>query len=200
MKRFFDMDGPIMSGLAVAADLLLLNLLTLLCSLPIITIGAAFTAMYDQCIHIVRGEGSSVVKGYFQAFASNLKKGTIFGLILLAAAALLYFDYLAALAYIPFFRIGIVAISLIVLAVFQYIFALLARYENTVWGTIKNAAALAVGYFPRTLLMVMFTTGLWMAGLHFIRLMAPVLLMFGLSLPCYVSCLLLTEVFRNMEK
>ena len=165
-----------MSGLSAAADLLVLNLLAILCSLPIFTIGAAVTALDDVCFRMIRQEGSSVVRGYFHAFRANFKRGILLGLLFLAAAALLYFDYLAALAYAPVFRVGIAAIAFLCLAFFSYAF------------------------FPRTLLMLMFTVGFWLACITFIRLMAPVLFLFGISLPCYVSCMLLGEVFRKLEE
>ena len=92
-----------MSGLSAAADLLVLNLLAILCSLPIFTIGAAVTALDDVCFRMIRQEGSSVVRGYFHAFRANFKRGILLGLLFLAAAALLYFDYLAALAPLPCF-------------------------------------------------------------------------------------------------
>lgn len=189
-----------MSGLSSAADLLLLNLLTLLCCIPIITAGAAITALNDRCIHLVRQEGGSIVNGYFRAFKENFKKGTIFGLIVLAVSALLYFDFLAAQATIPAFRIGITAISILALAVAEYAFALLARYENTLWNTIKNAAVLSVAWFPRTLLMVMFTIGFWLTGIVFVRIATPVMLMFALSLPCYVCSMLMRGIFDSIEK
>ena len=120
-----------MSGLSAAADLLVLNLLAILCSLPIFTIGAAVTALDDVCFRMIRQEGSSIVRGYFHAFRANFKKGTLLGLLFLAAVALLYFDYLAALAYAPVFRVGIAAIAFLCLAFFSYAFALLSRYENS---------------------------------------------------------------------
>lgn len=194
------MDGPIMSGLSAAADLLVLNILTILCSLPIFTIGAALTALDESCFHIIRQEGSSVVKGYFRSFRTNFKKGSLLGLIFLAAAILLYFDYLAAQTYAPLFRVGIFAISILLLAVFEYAFALLSRYENKLSATLKNAAMLCVAYFPRTLLMLMFTIGFWLACITFLRIMGPVLLLFGISLPSYICCMLLGEVFRKLEE
>jgi uncharacterized membrane protein YesL len=63
-----------MKALTVAADLLILNLLTLVLSLPLITLGPAVTAMNDIVIHIVRGEEGYTVKPYFQSFKANFKK------------------------------------------------------------------------------------------------------------------------------
>lgn len=199
MKKIFKSDSPIMKALTVAADLLILNLLTLVLSLPLITLGPAVTAMNDIVIHIVRGEEGYTVKPYFQSFKANFKKGALLSLILVAAAGLLYFDYLAALAFIPVMRIPIIAIGIIILAVAFYAFGLLARYENTFGATLKNAAMLAVGNFPRTLFMVVCTAGLWVLCINYFKIGFPVLLLFGLSLPCYVNILLLNGVFRKLD-
>lgn len=199
MKRIFDSENPLMRALAVVADLLVLNLLTLLCCVPIFTIGAALTAMEDILIHMVRKEEGYIFKPFFRSFGGNLKKGSLLGVLFLVIAAVLYFDYLAAAAYIPVFRVGIVALGLIELAIVIYTFALLARYENTVWGTLKNAVTLAVGFFPRTLGMMAFSVVFWLLCVRFYQIGAPLLLLFGLSLPGYVTALLINGVFDKID-
>ena len=47
LRRLFDLDNPLMQGLSIVADMLILNLLTLICSLPLLTAGTALTAMND---------------------------------------------------------------------------------------------------------------------------------------------------------
>ena len=155
--------------------------------------------MNDIVIRIVRGEEGYTIKPYFQAFASNFKKGLLLSLVIAVAGGILYLDYLAALAYIPELKVAILAIGVIILAIMYYAFALQARYENTFGATMKNAAALAVGYFPRTLFMVVCSIGLWLVCIHFYRFGIPILLLFGFSLPCYVNILLLNGVFRKLE-
>lgn len=199
MNKLFNMDNPIMKALSIAADLLLVNLFTVVLSIPVVTIGPAFIAMHDIVIRIVRGEEGYTVKPYFQAFAANFKQGLLMSLVLALSGAFLYFDYLAAVTYIPELKAAIIAIGIIILAIAFYAFALMARYENTFGASLKNAAVLAVGYFPRTLLMVVCSIGLWLVCIHFYQIGAPVLLLFGLSLPCYVNVLLLNGVFRKLE-
>ncbi len=199
MKRFFDMESPFMRALSVTADLILLNLLTILCSLPVVTLGASLAAMNDVVIRLVRGEEGYIIKGFFRAFAGNFKKGTLLGLLLLLCAALLAFDFYAAALYIPPLRVGIAAIGVIVLAVAFYAFALLARYENTFSAMLKNAATLSVARFPRTLGMVAFTAVFWLLCLRFLNVGAPLLFLFGLSLPCFVNGLLMKSVFDSLE-
>lgn len=199
MKKIFRSDSPIMKALTIAADLLILNLLTLVLSIPLITLGPAVTAMNDIVIHIVRGEEGYTVKPYFQSFKANVKQGALMSLILVASAGILYVDYLAALTFIPIMRVPIFAIGIILLAIAFYAFGLLARYENTLRATLKNAAILAVSYFPRTLFMVVCAIGMWTVCINFYKIGIPVLLLFGLSLPCYVNILLLNGVFRKLD-
>ena len=54
MDKFFNMDGPVMRGLTRVFDLVLLNLLTVLCSIPLITIGASLAAMHSVLLKMVR--------------------------------------------------------------------------------------------------------------------------------------------------
>ena len=112
MKWFFDMDNPVMRTLSMLADIVILNLLTLFCSLPIVTAGAAFTALNDACIRLVRMEDGELGRDYFRAFKANFKNGTLAWLLFLACAVLLYLDYLAALAYVPQMRAAIFALAL----------------------------------------------------------------------------------------
>lgn len=193
------MENPFMQALSVAADLLVLNALTLVCSLPLVTAGASFAALHDITGQIVRGEESYLVKPFFRSFAANWKKSTLLGLMLLAAAALLYFDYLAAAALAPVFRLPVAAICFIVLAIAMYAFALLARYENSLGATLKNAVSLAIGYFPRTLAMLLFATVLWLLAIRYYRFGVPILMMFGFSLPCYVNTLFTRGIFDKLE-
>lgn len=199
LNRIFDMDNPLMRALGGICDLLVLNLLTVLCALPVVTAGAAFTALYDVLLRIVRREDDGVVRGFFRAFRSNLKKGSALGLIFLLAFAVLLVDYNLADAFAPMLRVAVVAAALIVCATALYAFALLARYENTLLQTLKNAATLSVAFFPRTLGLLVFTVALWLLCLHFFTIALPVLLMFGLSLPAYIGALLFDPMFQNLE-
>ena len=199
MNWLFDADKPLMRALSIIADLMILNILTILCSLPILTAGAAITSMFHVAIRVIRNEDGAMLKDYFGAFRSNFKKATVLWLILLAAALILYVDYIAAELFIPVMCAGICAVAVVVLVIALYTFALLARYENTLRGTLKNAAVLAVGYFPRTLGMTLFAIAFWMLAIYFIQYGAPILLMFGLSLPCYVCVLLMNGMFNKLE-
>lgn len=200
MRKLFDMDNPLMRGLSVAADLIVLNALALLCSLPLVTLGASWAALSEASLRLVRGEESYVARDYFRAFRARWKKGVPLGLLFLLAAALLYFDYLAALEYAPLMRPAIIAIALIVLGVSFYAFALLGHFGNGIGAALKTGAVLAVGYFPRTAGTLVFAVAMWLLCIHFWRLLLPTLLLFGLALPCYIAAIFFSDVFKKMEK
>ena len=96
-------------------------------------------------------------------------------------------------------RPAILALSLIVLSIALYAFALLPRFGYTLGVTLKTAAKLAVGFFPRTAGMLVFTVALWLLSFRFWRLMLP-LLLFGFALPCYFAAILYNDIFRRMEE
>ena len=70
-------DNPVISGMSRIFDMMCLNVLWLVCSLPIFTIGASTTAMYTVMLKVVKNEEGYIVKGFFKAFKENFKKSTI---------------------------------------------------------------------------------------------------------------------------
>ena len=81
LKNIFDMENPVMRAMGIAADLLILNALTVLCCLPVLTAGAAYTALNDVALRIVRGDDPYPVRTYFRSFRRNLKQGSALGMI-----------------------------------------------------------------------------------------------------------------------
>ena len=56
MGSFFNMDSPVMRFLSRLCDLMILNILCLICCIPIVTIGASITALYSVTLKMVKGE------------------------------------------------------------------------------------------------------------------------------------------------
>lgn len=68
MGKIFDMDSPVMRVLNRVGDLLILNVLMIVCCIPVITAGAAFTAMHYVLLKIVRGEEGYLIRGFLSPF------------------------------------------------------------------------------------------------------------------------------------
>ena len=79
--NIFKFDSPVMQFMAKVADMIILNILTLVLSIPIVTFGAAYTAKYYVSMKIIRGEESTVFKPYFKAFKDNFKQATLIWMI-----------------------------------------------------------------------------------------------------------------------
>ena len=87
--KIFDLDSPLMNVLNKMADLMWLNILTLICCIPIITAGAAFTSMHYVALKIVRNEESYITRSFFKSFKTNFRQATLIWLMILLIAAVL---------------------------------------------------------------------------------------------------------------
>lgn len=153
MGSIFRMDSPLMRGLSRLADLMMLNVLALVCSLPVVTLGASASALYYAVGHLQQDEGTPL-RDFFSAFKQNFVQATILWLILLVSGAALVFALLYYLtAQITGGSVLLMLTCLVSLVwglVSSWVFLLQAKFVNTVRGTLNNALLLSVGYLPRT--------------------------------------------------
>ena len=71
MGGFFSLDSKFMQVMSRVADLIILNVIYLVTCLPVVTIGAASTALYTVCFRLGTAREGSLVKGYFRAFRDD---------------------------------------------------------------------------------------------------------------------------------
>lgn len=140
------------------ADLIILNLLCLLCCIPIVTAGASITAMFYVTLKMVRNEESYIVKSFFKSFKQNFKQATIIHLIMLVTALLLFFDLrivnqlegtVGQVLHVIF-----IAFMLLYLMIFLYIYPVLSKFYNTTRNTFVNSFLMAIRHLPYTILML----------------------------------------------
>ena len=92
MDRLFNMDNKFFTVMGRVADLIMLNVVFLICCLPIVTIGASLTALHYVTLKMARNEESYIIRSFFKSFKQNFKQATVINLIMLAVAAILYMD------------------------------------------------------------------------------------------------------------
>ncbi len=128
-------------------DLMVLNILWLLCCLPVFTFGPASSALARVMITLVRGGSEAVAKNYFIAFRRDFGRAVVLGLIGLAGLAIAVSDILFAVSLSGgmkiLFLIVAVLVSSLVFSYLAYIFALHTFFENSIAGQIRNALSLA---------------------------------------------------------
>ena len=153
--KLFSPDSKFMRFMSVLGDLMLLNFIFLLCSVPVVTIGASITALYTVVFRMVREKDSrSVVVQFFRSFRQNFRRATLLWLLLLPAGGVLALDLWLFSVVTGVMRwLSILFLLLMVLVLFTagYAFPLLSQFENGVKGTLKNAPFLSLAYLPRTL-------------------------------------------------
>lgn len=188
MKQGMPMESKFFRIMSRAWDVIVLNLLLLVCSLPLVTAGAAVTAVCDMSLRMLRQEEGYIVPGFFRAFRRNFGQATRLWLLCLAAAAISVGDVLAgrlaALAAVQPVLTAVAGVQLLLLAaLMQYLFPLTARFANTLGATLKNSLLLAVCHLPETLLMTAVSAAPWLV-LFFVPLPGKVF-------PCFVTLLIL---------
>lgn len=141
-------ESKLQQGLETFGNIFLVNILFLLFSIPIVTIGASLTAMYTVMLRIVRKEDSVTGSGFVKAFRKNFKKATVLWLMVMAACVVIYGElvYVANFSgvIVQFYSILVMVEAVLLAVTLPFLFPLVARYDNTVWNTIKNAFLLSV--------------------------------------------------------
>ena len=203
MEKFYDSENPVMRFLSRLVDLALLNILTVCTSMLIVTAGGALTAMNNVLLHLVRGDETYVTRMYWTSFKKNFRQGIPEGLLLLAVAAVTAVDmwtlHGSGSRLATMMMIIVTFIAMFLAVTFVYMFALQARYENTVRGTIINAFRLAIGNLPRTAGMLLIWI-VWVLILVYLHNAAPgFFLLCGLTLPGYLCAMLYNGVFNKLE-
>lgn len=204
--RFNITDNIIVRALSKICDMVCLNILWLICSIPIITIGASTAALYTVMLKMVKNEEGYIFRGFFKAFKSNFKQSTIMWIVILLLGIVCWIDYRVA-GVMPgmggsIMRIVFLLLGFILLSVTIYIFPLTARYENTIRNTVRNALILTVGKLPYTLLMVVVTVGSVIISLwNSMTLMFAIPLWFiiGVSLIAWINSYILRRVFMIFD-
>ncbi len=165
MKKFFGMEGKLFNALTKLANLLWLNILTVICCVPVVTAGAALTAMYSVTIPMTRNEESYITRSFFKAFKSNFLQATAMWLVVLAGVVVLLLDIHIVGNYLPQFAwvmlVPMCAIFLILVAIYLYAFALQAYFKNSIKGTLGNSLKLAVAHLPYSLIFILLQAMPW---------------------------------------
>ncbi len=145
---FLKPDSSFMSALGVLANLMILNFLTLLLCLPVVTAGASLTAMHYVLMKIVKEEEGDIIQQYFAAFKLNFKQATIIWIIMVAVFVVLFIDWrITRMQGDEFPGIVIILLYGAIAAIYLialYVFPVLARYKNTIFGTFKTSFAMSV--------------------------------------------------------
>lgn len=191
-----------MNFLNKVADIMILNCMFVVFSIPVFTVGASFSAAYYVCFKMVRNEETYIVRGFWKAFKENFKQGTAIWLILLVVLGILAADYriilYSGIEFARWIRIVMLMVTLIVLLGVVFMFPLQARFINPVKNTVRNAFLMALSHLPTAFVLVA-VYALPAAILYFIPQSLPALLLLAFGTVIYVKSVLLLRVFKKYE-
>lgn len=204
--KLLDPDSPIMSFLARVADLVILNVLWLLCCLPVVTAGASTTAMYHVVRHLQEESISSVTRDFFRSFKSDFRQATpVYLLLLIPTAAVVMNAWILSAQssdVVPVYVRAIWMVSALMLTfVVSFVYPVMAYFDDTVWKTLRTAAVLAVAKLPRTVLISainLLPIIMPFVSLPFFLRVSIFWLLIGGSLTAYLNMLILRPVFKKI--
>ena len=204
--KFFSYESKFSQLLMKLCYACYLNLLWLLCSLPVFTIGASTTALYYVSLKVVRGEESYVGRLFFRAFRENFRQATVLWLILLGIGLFLGADgYIlyhlraasagTAAIFWTLILALVIAVSVVYVIVLEYVFPLLASVSNTNRAMLKNSFLIGTHYLFATILVF---------AVHFAMFFAVVavftpLIVFGEGLCALLSAWVLNRILISVS-
>jgi len=200
--KFLNPDSKFMAVLNKISDVMILNLITLVMCVPIITAGAALTAKDYMCYKLVKNEEGGILKGFFHSFKQNFKQATIIWLVMMVVMGIAGFDMLFAYG-LEGEGTGIVRAIMMAAGFFVFIacimiFPVLARFDNSIKGTVKSGIHMTVAILPRAVLMGILYIIPPVVGLFWFA-SVPVVFLFGIAGPGYLSAMLYRSAFEKIE-
>lgn len=201
MGGLFSIENPVWRFINKLLHVLLLNVLWIVCSLPLFTIGASTTAVYYVTLKMVRDEEGYTTKSFFDAFKTNFRQATVIWLILAAAGALIGADLAVYMRSTSISALGMVlmaaffAVAVIYLFINIYAFALLARFDNTILKTLKNAFIMSIRHLPSSISMI--ASNIILTAIGFLAF--PPILLLGMPLMAFINSWFLVKIFDRYQ-
>ena len=197
MGRFFNVDNPIWRFIGNLADVFVVSLLWIVCSLPVITIGASTTAMYYVTLKLASGQEGYTVRSFFKSFRENFRQGTMIWIGSAAVGAVLYLDVMwCPTSGTSLGRAMIITavILCVIYVLFMFmIFPLLARCENTVSALVRMAFALCIRNAVLLFSAVVITAAVFYAALFYVW----ILIIIAPGLSAFLNSFIINRIFEK---
>jgi len=205
MMEFLHPDSKFMDMLNKITDMMILNVIFILTSIPIFTLGASMTALYAVTLKLAEGEDVYLVRDYFEAFRKNFRKATILwmilfviGLIIAAETALLIAVDFQLKNMLLMVQGGLLLFYLIT---FIITFPLLAVSTKGITETLKAATGVPFQRFPEAIaLMVIHAFPVVLTGFVFVFVPQVIMLwgFIGFAYIAYLSSYMMNRIFEKM--
>jgi|InofroStandDraft_1065614.scaffolds.fasta_scaffold40924_1 Predicted integral membrane protein len=202
LSGIFNYDNPVWRFIGKFCDIMILNVLWIICSIPIVTIGASTTAVYYVTLKLVRDEEGPTIRSFFKSFKENFRQATVIWLIMLLLGCLLGFDlyFFIAIQKTPSaLRTVMMAMfggfSFVYLFVMMFVFPVQARFYNPVKRTLFNAFFISLRHSAHTLGMMVMDVLLVFAAIFILPMLQALLMLFGFPLLAFLNSYVIVGIF-----
>ena len=202
----FSVDGKLYKFLDSLSSLVLLNILWLVTSLPIVTIGASTTALYAVTIKMVRREYVPAVRSFFREFRSNFKQSTALWATGLTVSLVLLVDLWICVKMpspvrklIQFFTFGALLVAVMTM---MWIFPMQAIFVNGYKRAIQNALRLTIAKLPQSVLTLIIAVCPYLLLLAQGKVLVTTSFLFiviAVSFSAWVNAHIFSSVFKKWE-
>ena len=202
MAGFFSTDSKLYRFMSKLTDLVKLNIMWLVFSIPIVTVGISTIAAYTVTLKIAEDEEGYIGRDFLKAFKENWKQGIPMSFITLLCIWSVYLDFqiynvVEENAFV-FLIIGIVTAYVFTFSLL-YVYPLLARYENTILNSLKNSFRIGMKYFLRSLLLL-FLSALEIVIMFFNNYTIIIVVIVGPAFLMLTVSTFAMAIFRDLEK
>lgn len=202
MRNILSPESPAMRFLTLFCDWMYVNILFLISSIPIFTIGASLTAMYSVWFKRIRGDDVHIGKTFWKEFKANFKQSTFFWIpyliimVFLIADVFLIRDTLDPS--LQFLQYPVSIIAFLVFCATIFVFPQMAVFDSKTMQIIKNSVLLGISNFPTVILCIVFHLfPLLIAGLSpkWTVIIFSLVIFFGIGCIEYFCCFFYRRVF-----
>lgn len=199
----FKYDSRVMRFLGDATDYIILNILFIVFSLPVFTFGAANTARYYVAMKAARGHDVYVWKDFTNAFISNFKKATAVWLIVFLVDIVVAYNWFLIYAnrnagFSQIYVYVLLVVSVLILLVELMLFPFIARFDNTVFNTIKLSCGITLINIFKMIFVLFLEVLPFLTSYRYMQwafLIIPV----GTAAVLYINGYLFANMFRKLE-
>ena len=199
-RGLFSADNPVVRFFGRIGMIWLLDLMFLLTSIPLVTMGASFTALTYACMKLQMDEGEPI-SNYLHSFKENLKQATAIWLIYVLAGAMLVSGFVfwnqADSGGLKLGWAVVLALTLLYVISITWVFAIQSRFVNTIQRTIAYSFLLPFRHVKETIMILIMVMALVYVNLTTIVLVNFATLSFGIGAVCYLNCFFYREAFRK---
>lgn len=202
--NLFGIDGKIYKFLDKFWHMVWIGVLWIICSIPIITIGASSSAAYYAMVRSVRRNEDNSTRDFFKSFKQNFAQATIMTVVYIIVGAAFSFATWFYYHNQGSFNLGLrwfyYIVILVYLCTITYSFSWLSRYEMSTFHALTYPIAITLMHLRFSIGLIVFWAGATIAlyWSYNTFMFAPLLILMP-GLKCLADTFMIEPVLKKYE-